>query len=66
MLRLFCTPYTRALSADFFGEPSMEPDGCLGRRAEAHGRWSRTGTVLRRRWKRHVSGAVVSHVVSGF
>ena len=36
------------------GNPPEESDGCLGRRAEAHGRRSSTGTVLRRRWKRNV------------
>ena len=39
------------------GNSPEESDGCHGRRAEAHGRWRRTGTVLCRRWKRNVSGA---------
>ena len=41
-------------------------DGRRGRRAQAHGRWSSMGTVLRRRWKRNVCGAFVLHVLCHF
>ena len=34
--------------------PLEEPDGCRGRRAEAHK--TKTGTVFCRRWKRNMSG----------
>ena len=37
------------------GNSPEEPNRCFGRRAEAHGRGSRTGAVLCRRWRQNVN-----------
>ena len=40
---------------DFWAIHWKNPTGCLARRAETHGSWSRTGSILCRRWKRIVN-----------
>ena len=42
-----------------WGSTQEKPNGRVGRSREAHGRWSRAGSVFCRRWKRNVSGAIL-------
>ena len=44
------------------GNSLAEPAGCRGRRAEAHGRWSRTQMEAKREWRlsRVTGGCVLS------